>query len=310
MCWWYRVALWFILLSPSAFGLGQQRYVEASPQPGSFAIVRGGVASSLYVDASDYAGVIRAAGDLRNDIAVVTGVTPTITRSKGVGSQAILIGTIGKSPLIDNLIRDGKINVASIAGKWESFLIQVVPNPLPGVASALVIAGSDKRGTIFGIYDISEQIGVSPWHWWADVPVRHKDALYVTAGRHYFKPPAVKYRGIFLNDEAPSLTGWAKQRYGELNSKFYSQVFELILRLRGNFLWPAMWGNAFNEDDPDNPRLADEYGIVMSTSHHEPMMRAQQEWKRHGSGPWDYRANGEVLRDFWRAGVRRNKDFE
>jgi len=310
MCWWYRVALWFILLSPSAFGLGQQRYVEASPQPGSFAIVRGGVASSLYVDASDYAGVIRAAGDLRNDIAVVTGVTPTITRSKGVGSQAILIGTIGKSPLIDNLIRDGKINVASIAGKWESFLIQVVPNPLPGVASALVIAGSDKRGTIYGIYDVSEQIGVSPWHWWADVPVQHRDALFVRPGVYMQGPPAVKYRGIFLNDEAPSLSGWVHEKYGNYNHEFYARVFELLLRLKANYLWPAMWNNAFNEDDPLNPKLAAEYGIVMGTSHHEPMLRAQQEWKRHGTGAWDYSTNAATLNMFWTEGIERNKNYE
>ena len=122
--------------------------------------------------------------------------------------------------------------------------------------------------------------------------------------------PAVKYRGIFLNDEAPALSGWAKEKFGTLNHEFYEKVFELILRLKGNYLWPAMWGNAFNEDDPLNPKLADESGIVMGTSHHEPMLRAQQEWKRHGQGAWDYSKNADFLRDFWTEGVRRNKDYE
>ncbi len=311
MRWWYRVALCLFALCPAAFGLGQQKYIETSPRPGSFAIVRSGVASSLYVDASDYAGVIRAAGDLQSDIALVTGVKPPIAQNtNNLGNGVILIGTIGKSSLIDNLIRDGKIDVTSIAGKWESFLIQVVPNPLPGVANALVIAGSDKRGTIYGIYDVSEQIGVSPWYWWADVPVQHKDALFAKSGAYVQGPPAVKYRGIFLNDEAPSLSGWVHEKYGNYNHEFYTRVFELLLRLKANYLWPAMWNNAFNEDDPLNAKLADEYGIVMGTSHHEPMLRAQQEWKRHGTGPWDYSTNSETLDKFWTEGIERNKNYE
>ena len=305
------IALGLLILQSSAFGLGQESYVEASPQPGSFCLAQAGAAASLSVDPGDYAGVIRAEHDLQNDIALVTGVTPAIADGKaGPGSQAILIGTIGKSPLIDRLIRNGKIDVASIAGKWESFLIQVVPKPFPGVASALVIAGSDKRGTIYGVYDVSEQIGVSPWYWWADVPVRHKDALFVKPGVHTEGPPAVKYRGIFLNDEAPSLTGWVNEKYGGYNHHFYERVFELLLRLKANYLWPAMWNSAFNEDDPLNPKLADEYGIVMGTSHHEPMLRAQQEWKRHGSGAWDYSANAPVLDKFWDEGVERNMNYE
>jgi len=252
--------------------------------------------AAILVDDADWPGVKRAAHDLEKDIEAVTGAKPS-------GKTTLLVGAIGHSPKLDALIAAGKLDVSDVKGKWEAYVIQTV-------GDQLVIAGSDKRGAIYGLYTLSEQIGVSPWYWWADVPVRHRDALYVAEGRHYFKPPAVKYRGIFLNDEAPSLTGWAKKRYGDLNHDFYQQVFELILRLRGNFLWPAMWGNAFNEDDPENPLLADEYGIVMSTSHHEPMMRAQQEWKRHGSGPWDYRKNPDTLNKFWAEGVRRNKNFE
>jgi hypothetical protein len=178
------------------------------------------------------------------------------------------------------------------------------------VDRALVIVGSDKRGTIYGIYELSEQLGVSPWYWWADVPVMHHDSVFIKPVRFVEAGPAVKYRGIFLNDEAPALSGWAKEKFGGLNSAFYTKVFELLLRLRANYLWPAMWDNAFNEDDPDNARLADEYGIVMGTSHHEPMLRAQQEWKRHGNGPWNYKTNSEVLRQFWSEGIGRNRDFE
>src|SRR5450755_2545276 len=308
---WPNFALCLVFLSPAAFGLGQPKYVVTSAQPGAFGIVRDGVASSLYVDAADYAGVIRAVGDLQSDIAQVTGVAPGITNNQsGLQTRTVIVGTIGKSRVIDDLIRSGKIDVSSIAGKWESFLIQVVPAPLPGVASALVIAGSDKRGTIFGVYDLSEQIGVSPWKWWADVPVQHKDELFVKSGAYVQGPPAVKYRGIFLNDEAPSLTGWVHEKYGNYNHEFYPRVFELLLRLKANYLWPAMWNNAFNEDDPLNPKLADEYGIVMGTSHHEPMLRAQQEWKRHGTGPWDYATNSETLDKFWTDSIERNKNYE
>jgi hypothetical protein len=157
---------------------------------------------------------------------------------------------------------------------------------------------------------LSEQIGVSPWYWWADVPVQHHDQLFIRPGRYVQDEPAVKYRGIFLNDEAPALTGWVREKFGDYNHQFYEKVFELLLRLKANYLWPAMWNSAFNEDDPLNPRVADEYGIVMGTSHHEPMLRAQQEWKRHGNGAWDYSTNGEALRAFWTEGVHRNRNFE
>ena len=186
---WTNVALYLVALCSGAFGLGQPRYVESSPKPGSFALAHNGRASLLYVDASDYAGVVRAAGDLQSDIARVTGITPAIThKSSRLPTHVVIIGTLGKSPVIDALVRSGKINVAAIAGKWESFLIQVVTDPLPGVDRALVIAGSDKRGTIYGIYDLSEQIGVSPWYWWADVPVQHQDALFVQAGQVRARP--------------------------------------------------------------------------------------------------------------------------
>jgi len=288
-----------LLLPFAALALGQPRYVGTVAQPGSFAIARAKTCAAIYVDAGDYAGVIRAAGDLQADIARVTGCTPVLVHdAASLPAHTIVIGSVDKSPLVKRLT-----DTSGIAGKWESFLIQAVHG-------ALVITGSDKRGTIYGIYDLSEQIGVSPWYWWADVPVAQKDALFVKPGRFVEGEPAVKYRGIFLNDEAPALSGWTHEKFGGFNSKFYVKVFELLLRLKGNYLWPAMWGNAFNEDDPLNPKLADEYGIVIGTSHHEPMLRAQQEWKRHGKGPWNYATNPDVLRAFWDEGIERNKAYE
>ncbi len=298
-------------LKSTVLGIGQDRYIEAAANPGSFCIACPGGTASLYLDGNDYSGVVRAGKDLQDDIARVTGIRPVMANDKArLGRRPVIIGTIGKSQLIDQLVRAGKINISPIAGKWESFLIQVVLKPLPGIPSALVIAGSDKRGTIYGIYDVSEQIGVSPWYWWADVPVQHRDAIYVKAGIYIQGPPAVKYRGIFLNDEAPSLTGWVNEKFGTYNHEFYEKVFELLLRLKANYLWPAMWNNAFNEDDPLNPKTADVYGIVLGTSHHEPMLRAQQEWKRHGTGPWNYSANSDALLKFWDEGMERNKSYE
>ena len=305
------IVLGSLALPWNVFALGEARYVDTEYDPRNFVIVHAQQAAPVYVDANDYPGVVRAVGDLRSDIQKVTDCLPGLVHDGETSEpQIMLIGTLGKSALLDRIVREKKIDVTSIAGKWESFLIETVSDPLPGVTSALLIAGSDKRGTIYGIYDVSQQIGVSPWYWWADVPVRHHDTLTVRPGVYPQGPPAVKYRGIFLNDEAPALTGWVKERFGNYNHQFYEKVFELLLRLKANYLWPAMWNNAFNEDDPRNPELADEYGIVMGTSHHEPMMRAQQEWKRHGQGPWDYSKNGAVLRKFWEHGLERNKEYE
>ncbi|HLY17588.1 MAG TPA: glycosyl hydrolase 115 family protein, partial [Bryobacteraceae bacterium] len=289
----------FLYAAPRCgWALGQPKYIELTARPGSFAIAQGKSCATIYVDAADYPGVIRAAGDLQADIERVTGCRPALTHERGGAAHTIVVGSLEKIPLVKQLV-----DTAAIDGKGESFVTQVA-------GGNLVIAGSDKRGTIYGIYDLSEQIGVSPWYWWADVPVVHRDALFVKPGRFVQGEPAVKYRGIFLNDEAPALSGWTREKFGGFNHQFYVKVFELLLRLKGNYLWPAMWGSAFNEDDPLNPKLADEYGIVMGTSHHEPMLRAQQEWKRHGQGPWNYATNAEVLRKFWDEGIQRNKAYE
>lgn len=303
----FTALIWvsFLCFQQRAFAnLGDKIYVSSTKANGSFTLSSAGKSAAIYASENDFLGVIRAAKDLQKDIAAVTEAQPVLSTQKPSVKEVVLIGTIGKSALIDQLVQQKKINITGIKGKWETFLIQVVEKPMPGVDRALVIAGSDKRGTIFGIYDVSSQIGVSPWYYWADVPVKKQKALYVMPGKYTAGTPVVKYRGIFINDEAPAFSGWTKQKFGGVNHEMYSHMFELILRLKGNYLWPAMWGNAFNDDDPLNRKTADDYGIVMGTSHHEPMDRAQQEWKRYGKGEWNYQHNGEVLRDFWKKGIQ------
>jgi hypothetical protein len=207
------------------------------------------------------------------------------------------------------MIATGKIK-SNLKGKWDAYQIQSVANVANGVANTLVIAGSNKRGTAFGVFEISKQIGVSPWYWWADVPAKKKNAVYVNKAALISEAPTVKYRGIFINDEAPAFSGWTKEKFGGVNHQMYEHMFELLLRLKGNYLWPAMWGNAFNADDTLNPVMADKWGIVMGTSHHEPMLRAQQEWKRFGKGPWDYTKNDTTLRNFWRKGIENMGNHE
>ncbi len=309
-CTWTLSLLLF--LSADLFAaLGDPQYISFTPQKGALALVHNGAAIPLLLDVDDHRGVLRAARDLQSDLERVTGARPDLLTSEGAAAEtAVIVGTLGHSAVIGDLVRQGKLGVQEIQGRWESFVMEVVDAPLPGVDRALVIAGSDKRGTIYGIYDLSEHIGVSPWYWWADVPIVRRDALFVQPGRRVQGEPVVRYRGIFLNDEAPALSEWAKEQFGGFNHEFYAHVFELILRLRGNYLWPAMWGNAFIDDDPQNAPLADEYGIVMGTSHHEPLTRAHDEWRRYGEGPWDYSKNGPALREFWRTGVERVEDYE
>ncbi len=291
--------------------LGERKYVSNSPAQGGFVLEANGQAAPLVVSDKDWWGVVRAAGDLGQDVGRVTGYdAPVVKTGIPTAKDVVLIGTIGKSPLIDSLIRRHKLDVSGIAGQWESAVMTIVDHPMSGVRRALVIAGADKRGTIYGIYDLSEQIGVSPWYWWADVRVPHADALYVEPGRYVQPVPAVKYRGIFLNDEAPCLSGWTTEKFGGMNHEFYTKVFELLLRLKANFLWPAMWNNAFAADDPLNAKLANAYGIVMGTSHEEPMMRAEKEWTSGDHGAWNYQTNQKEIDKFWREGMERDKNYE
>jgi hypothetical protein len=271
-----------------------------------------GVPSVISYDDSDYPGVIRAIHDLQNDIESVTGYSPKINTANEASDFEIIIGALGKNTLIDKLVASKKLDVKNIEGKWESFIIATIDNPQPGTKRCLVIVGSDKRGTIYGIYELSKQLGVSPWYWWADVPVKKRVSAYVKSGIYASGEPKVKYRGIFINDESPSFTGWCNAKFGGVNSKMYAHMFELLLRLKANYLWPAMWGNTFNEDDPMSPVVADEYGIVMGTSHHEPMMRAQKEYtkRKQEIGPWDFITNSANLEKFWFDGLSRNKNYD
>ncbi len=258
----------------------------------------------------EHKGVHLALDNLLADFQKVSGVKPAAAYTPGP-SVKIIVGSADRSPLVRQLIKENLLDGQLLEGKREAYAITTLHAPLEGIeGDVLLIAGSDKRGTIYGIYELSEQIGVSPWYWWADVPVEAQEAVYVKKGLYTDGEPKVKYRGIFLNDEWPCLGNWANKTFGGFNSRFYEKVFELVLRLKGNFMWPAMWGSAFYDDDPENGALADEMGIVMGTSHHEPMALAQQDWKRRGKGAWDYAANGEELRRFWTQGIERCKDWE
>lgn len=268
-----------------------------------------GKAVPILVDKTEYKGVLRAVNNLQTDAWKVTGVRPDIC-SASYQHKVVIIGSIENSHWIKLLMDKGLIDKKTLQGKCEKYIIQTVKHPTKDIDEAVVIAGSDKRGTIYGIYELSSQMGISPWYYWADVPVKKHATISLKSGQFTDGEPAVRYRGIFLNDEYPALGGWANEKFGGFNSKFYEKVFELILRLKGNFMWPAMWNNAFYDDDPKNGPLADEMGIVMGTSHHEPMGENQQDWKRRGSGPWDYATNGNTLRDFWRKGIQRCKGWE
>ncbi|TDB94271.1 glycosyl hydrolase 115 family protein [Actinomadura sp. 7K534] len=328
----------------SGHGAPNQSYISFRDGRGHFPLVEDGRAAPLVVSGADHPGVVRVAGDLRADIERVSGVRPALSADGTVpsGSAVVIIGTIGESPLIDRLVSSGKLDVRDVEGKWETTLEQVVDHPMPGVRRAFVIAGSDQRGTIYGAYDVSRNIGVSPWYFWADVPSPRHGDIYVKPGRHTQGTPAVKYRGFFINDENPALNRWAPRFFGPgkaegypngFNHEFYAKIFETMLRLKANYLWPAVWGRAFAEDDPLNHATAKKYGVVMGTSHEAPMMRGIEEWNRHatpaerdadgditkpgsdpygGTGEWSFRRNSDAIKQYWRDGVERmvEEDFE
>ena len=305
-----------ICLFPLILFAQADQFVSFSHKEDAFTLVKPFAAAPILIDNNIDSGILKAIVNLSVDIDKVTGVSPILKVDKVSAEETVLlIGTIGKSKYIDDLVKNKKINASELQGKYEKYLIQTVQNPFEGVKEALVIAGSDKRGTIYGIYELSKQIGVSPWYYWADVPIKKQENIYIKRGKYTEGEPAVRYRGIFLNDEAPALSGWANATFGGFNSKFYEKVFELILRLKGNFLWPAMWGSAFYDDDPQNGILANEMGIVMSTSHHEPMAMAQSDWHRYVKrnnlpNMWDYTKNTKALQESWRFGMKRAKDWE
>lgn len=291
-------------------------------------------AAKIVVDEKEDPAVHHAVRNLGEDIKKVK-PTPDTSMERGE-SRTIVVGTIA-SPLIRKYIKQGLINEKELKGKWEKYLIVAQPSSLFGEESAvdILIVGSDRRGCVFGIYELSRQLGVSPWYWWADIPVVQHSEVYLKPGIYTDGEPKVKYRGIFINDENPCMQKWARLKFGGMNSKMYEHVYELLLRMKANLLWPGMWGtfkeynplvpvfqnpdgtlegNCFNWDDPMNPSLANEMGIIVGTSHHEPMQRSQQEWVRtkqnYGNGEWNYMTNAEGLKKFFREGIENAKDFD
>jgi hypothetical protein len=286
-------------------------------------VVTNGAVVDIYVDSADHPAVLRVAGDLSADVERVSGLLPSVENSVAdLSPQAILVGTLGKSPVIDALVSEGKLDVSGVTGKWESFVVQAVDDPIAGVSRALVIAGSDRRGTVFGVYDVSEEMGVSPWYWWADVTPVVRSSVAVEGARRLQGEPSVKYRGIFINDEE-NFTSWSAAKLDagkKTGPETYKRVFELLLRLKANFLWPAMHpgSDAFNAY-PDNAKNADLYGIVMGSSHPEMLLRNNlKEWgpwaSSHTSGGqrpvYDYSVNPEVISAYWDARVEENSQYE
>ncbi len=282
----------------------QDLTISEKNAPGFFPVISSRGATAIYVDSNDHWLMHKSAELLQQDLQMVTGQKPEIVSSLPLSAEyLIILGSADSSGLIQRLAAEKKIDLSSVKGKWENGLIQTLTAPVKGIQNALIITGSDRRGTAYGVFELSRRMGVSPWYWWADVPVKKKNEVFLKNGIYYTETPSVKYRGIFINDEAPAFSGWTKEKFGGVNHLAYEKIFELMLRMKANYLWPAMWGNAFNDDDPLNPVLADRYGIVMGTTHHEPMLRAQQEWKRYGKGLWNYDSNEVRLKAFWKKGI-------
>ena len=289
----YLAILTLLALIPVE-GMGADEFVTFQQATGTWQLKD---VSISYAD-GEHSCVHRAIASLQKDFEAVMGVSPM----RSVGDAKVLIGTLGVNPQIDQWVKQGILR--DLKGKTEKYIIKTINGQL-------VIAGSDKRGTVYGIYELSRQIGVSPWYYWADVPVEKHAELFIREGEYTDGEPAIRYRGLFLNDEAPCLTTWVKNTFGTNygGHDFYEKVFELILRLKGNYLWPAMWGWAFYADDPENQKTADAMGVMMGTSHHEPMARNHQEYARDrkGWGAWNYSTNKENLDRFFREGIERMK---
>ena len=302
-----------VLGSFQALAIDNKGIAHNELSPDRFAVITNGKPTTILADENDNVAIQIALKALQKDFKAVSGNVATIY-NKVSADKMIIVGSID-SKFIAPIIAAGKIDGNELRGKNEKYIMTVVKNPIEGISEALVIAGSDRRGTVYGIYELSEQIGVSPWYFWADTPIEHKDNVSIEPGIYTAGEPAVKYRGIFLNDEAPCLTSWVTYRYGTQRGghEFYADVFELILRLRGNFMWPAMWDYAFYADDPLNSKTADDMGVIMGTSHHEPMARDHQEWARNPKaygGIWDYTKNKKELQRFFREGIERAKNTE
>ena len=298
-------------------GHAQVAVHEKSPETKyAFTLASPRQTAAILYDASDAAVVKRAAELFAADVEAVTGRRPLVTSATGETGPAVIVGTVGGSALIRRLSEAGKIDTAPLEGAWERYLIQTVANPLPGIRKALVIAGSDRRGAAYGLFTLSELIGVSPWYWWADVPVKKHAALHVDAPPTYSQTPSVRYRGIFLNDEDWGLTPWASQTFeperGNIGPRTYAKVCELLLRLKANYLAPAMHpvSTSFNQI-PENKLVADTFAIVMGSTHCEPLLlNTASEWDTKTMGPWNYDKNKEGINRVLTQRVRENSPYE
>lgn len=316
----YTGLLFLALFAVNTQAQTKSNWVDSRAHQGDFPLVAKKQSAPIVVAPEDFKVVALAAHDLAQDIERVSGRKPIIVNASPnalheLKKPAVLIGTLGSSPFIDNLVAAGKLDVSELRGKWESFLITVVEQPQEGIARALVIVGSDRRGTAYGVYELSQAIGVSPWYWWADVVPEKKSALYVNAGTRQFGPPSVKYRGIFINDEGWGIHQWAAKTFepenGGIGPKTYQKMFELLLRLKANTLWPAMHPvtKPFNFF-PQHAQLADDYAIVMGSSHAEPMLRNNVgEWKLPHE-QYNYLAHREQVNSYWEERMKTNGKFE
>ncbi|MTV36261.1 glycosyl hydrolase 115 family protein [Duganella radicis] len=277
----------------------------ASAEPGAFSLVRGTSVAAVAVDAGDDPLVQFAARMFAGDVARVSGKRPAVLARAEGGRQLLIAGTLGQSRLIDQLAAEGKLKALDqIRGRWEATVTQMVERPFPDVERALVIVGSDRRGAAYGLLQLSEQIGVSPWYWWGDVPVRSRSVLAIRSPGPEVTMPEVRYRGIFINDEDWGMHAWAKQTFepeaGGIGPKTYEKVFELMLRLRLNYIWPAMHevSREFHSVR-ENIVLADKYGIVAGASHCEPMLYNNVHWNQKERGPWNYLTNRDAIFKTW-----------
>lgn len=294
-------------------------YIEKWREKMNFEFVKNRIAADFILEKSAFSGVVKIAGKVCEDVQKVTGITPIVKNRIDGTTKAVIVGTLSKSVLLEALEKEGKVDFSNIRGKWETFSFQIVNQPYEGVEQALVIAGSDKRGTIYGLFHISELMHVSPWVDFSDVePAKCVDVCFSSRDCMISKEPSVKYRGFFINDEWPAFGNWTFEHFDGYTVKMYELIFETLLRLKGNYLWPAMWTSSFSLDGPgeENAILADEYGIVMSNSHHEPCLRHSEEWdmvrgkESEYGNDWNYDKNKEGLIKYWRDGLKRSGKYD
>lgn len=311
------VLLGGMLLLSSSVALAQVSLSQNSSGPNVFSLVGKKDKACVYYDAQDFEVVKTTAGLFANDVKEVSGqILGVATTKEAPQKNCIIIGTLGHNEWIDQMIAKKKLNVETLKNRWESYLVQLVRNPLPGVDKALVIAGSDRRGAAYGLLSVSRTIGVSPWYWWADAPIVKKDQLHLKVDKYISKEPTVKYRGIFINDEDWGLYRWSKRNFekevGNFGPRTYAKVCELLLRLQANYLCPAMHdaSMAFHRI-PENRVVADRFAIIMGSSHCEPLLfNTASEWKRDKMGEWDYINNKKGVDSVLNARVKECAPFE